>query len=205
MSRASGRSPPASASSTSRLAGRSATVVAQAVSTTVRFLPGTADAVPEPSPHAAVPRAAGTSRGCNLRSMPRTAPSGADAALISALAEMGLRVSQAQLERWRAFHYLLRHPRRGLGRGRGTASVLVPRTVARAAWLAAASRQGRRLPVVVEWAFWSADGTPGGLARLRSAVLEVLDCYGRRLAIGMGSDDAGWQERHDAVRARIEL
>ncbi|MFF1959818.1 hypothetical protein ACFVWX_22895 [Streptomyces sp. NPDC058220] len=133
--------------------------------------------------------------------MTRFAPSGADAALIAELAALGLAVSQAQLERWRAAHYLPPHPREHLGRGRGTASHLLPQTVARAAWLAAASRQGRALPVAAAWACWSADGSRGGVARLRTAVTDQLDRYGKRLAAGNARDDDSWQRRHNAAEA----
>ncbi|MBD0737469.1 hypothetical protein [Streptomyces sp. CBMA29] len=133
--------------------------------------------------------------------MTRSAPSGADAALIAALADLGLTVSQAQLERWRAAHYLPPHPREHLGRGRGTASHLLPQTVARAAWLAAVSRQGRALPVAGAWACWAADGSPGGVARLRTAVVDQLDRYGKRLAAGNTDDDDSWQRRHNAAEA----
>lgn len=133
--------------------------------------------------------------------MTRCAPSGADAALIVELAALGLTSSQAQLERWRAAHYLPPHPREHLGRGRGTASHLLPQTVARAAWLTAACRQGRALPVAAAWACWSADGSQGGLARLRTAVADQLDRYGKRLAAGTARDDGSWQQRHDAAKA----
>ncbi|KNE78684.1 hypothetical protein AB0B04_18505 [Streptomyces xinghaiensis] len=137
----------------------------------------------------------------------RTAPSGADAALLAALAELGLVVSQARLERWRAAHYLLPHPRRSLGRGRGTASELREATVSRAAWLALASRQGRSLPPGLAWSLWAIDGTPKGLARLRAEVIGRLERYGRQLAppatpaecAGGDLVEAGWQRRHDAA------
>ncbi|MFJ4412228.1 hypothetical protein [Streptomyces sp. NPDC088910] len=133
--------------------------------------------------------------------MTRSVPSGADAALIAALADLGLTVSQAQLERWRAAHYLPPHPREHLGRGQGTVSHLLPQTVARATWLAAASRQGRALPVAAAWTCWGADGSPGGVARLRTAVVDQLDRYGKRLAAGNARDDGSWQRRHDAAEA----
>lgn len=133
--------------------------------------------------------------------MTRSAPSGADAALIAELAELGLALSQAQLERWRAAHYLPPHPREHLGRGRGTASHLLPHTVARAAWLATASRQGRALPMAAAWACWAADGSPGGVARLRTAIVDQLDQYGKRLVAGNARDDDSWQRRHDAAEA----
>ncbi|MBM9506787.1 hypothetical protein [Actinacidiphila acididurans] len=133
--------------------------------------------------------------------MTRSAPSGADAALIAALADLGLTVSQAQLERWRAAHYLPPHPREHLGRGRGTASHLLPQTVSRAMLLARSSRQGRALPVAAAWACWAAEGSPGGVARLRTAVTDELDRYGKRLAAGDARDDDSWQRRHNAAEA----
>lgn len=86
--------------------------------------------------------------------MPRTPPSGADAELIQALAERGVQVSAYQLERWRAAGHLPRHPRRSLGRGRGTRSYLLPATVNQAEALARASQQGRAPQSVVAGALF---------------------------------------------------
>ncbi|MER5376243.1 hypothetical protein [Streptomyces sp. NPDC002553] len=58
-------------------------------------------------------------------------------------------MSVYQLERWRAAGHLPRHPRRGLGRGRGTHAELLPDTVERAELLARSARQGRTLKSVV--------------------------------------------------------
>lgn len=140
-----------------------------------------------------------TSRGCN-EGMPRTAPAGADAELIDELASHGLVVSLAQLERWRRACYLLPHPRPGRGRGRGRAGQLVPQTVQRAVQLAYLSRRGKAVGVVA-WEWWAADGTSRGLALLREQMVAALETFGRRLAVGSGRDEEGWQQRYDAARA----
>lgn len=58
--------------------------------------------------------------------MARGSPSPADQALIAALRSAGFKASHAQLERWRSFGILPRHPRQHLGRGKGSASTLDP-------------------------------------------------------------------------------
>ncbi|WP_030555579.1 hypothetical protein [Streptomyces exfoliatus] len=114
--------------------------------------------------------------------MPRTPPSGADAALIQALAERGVHVSVFQLERWRTAGRLQRHPRRGLGRGCGTRAVLLPEAVVQAEMLARATRQGRAPASVAtgELVRAVAGGEP---AQLRAVIGEHL----RRLATGLGA------------------
>ncbi|MET9880386.1 hypothetical protein ABZZ36_38140 [Actinacidiphila glaucinigra] len=84
--------------------------------------------------------------------MARNGPGPADRELIATLAEQDLRVSVAQLERWRGAGLLPRHERRWLGRGRGSVAVLAPATVRIAAVLARHARQGRDLRwAVLDW------------------------------------------------------
>ena len=69
------------------------------------------------------------SRGSNRsaergRPVARGETSPVDRELIAQLAEVGISVSAAQLERWRAFGLLEPHPRQYLGRGRGSVAVL---------------------------------------------------------------------------------
>ncbi|MER6038321.1 hypothetical protein ABT133_31165 [Streptomyces sp. NPDC001835] len=136
--------------------------------------------------------------------MPRTPPSGADAALIRTLAERGVRVSVYQLERWRAAGHLPRHPRRGLGRGRGTHAELLPATVERAEFLARSARQGRALETVLTTGVDRAirEGSP---AALRTVLIGHLR---RRIAasgvapqILSGTDmcEEAWDEQAEAV------
>ncbi|MFJ1708541.1 hypothetical protein [Kitasatospora sp. NPDC088346] len=105
--------------------------------------------------------------------MPRTPASGADAELIQALADRGVTVTVSQLERWRTAGSLPRHPRTGLGRGRGTRARLLPATLARAEALARTSRQGRTpASALVGPLAQSMDGSSPGA--LRHAVTGAL-------------------------------
>ena len=84
--------------------------------------------------------------------MAREVPSAADQELIGRLAVLGVRVSAAQLERWRGAGLLPGHARRWLGRGRGSVSVLAEETVAVAAALGRHARPGRDLRwTVIAW------------------------------------------------------
>ncbi|MEU0414391.1 hypothetical protein ABZ307_42400 [Streptomyces griseorubiginosus] len=98
--------------------------------------------------------------------MTRGAPSAADQELIERLAALGLRVSAAQLERWRGTGLLPAHARRGLGRGRGSVSVLAEETVAVAAALGRHARPGRdlRWTVIAWYAEAGLPAAPGELA-----------------------------------------
>jgi len=92
--------------------------------------------------------------------MTRGGPGAADRELLAQLADQDLQVSLAQLERWRRAGLLPRHERHGLGRGRGSVSVLHPATVGIAAVLARHARQGRDLRwAVLAW-FAEAGLTP---------------------------------------------
>lgn len=73
-------------------------------------------------------------------------------------------MSAARLERWRRADLLPRHPRRGLGRGRGSVSVLELRTVEIADALARSSGQGKDLRVTV-LAWYMRAGTPAPHSR----------------------------------------
>jgi len=131
--------------------------------------------------------------------VPRSSPSRADAALIHALAQRGKQVSPYQLERWRTAGLLPRNQRRGLGRSRGSVSELDPGTLERATILAEHSRQGRSLPgahVIERFA----RGLPVAEERVRAAFAAQLDRIAHHLAADAGTDDAGWQARHDAAK-----
>jgi hypothetical protein len=84
--------------------------------------------------------------------LPNTGPSIADRALLAALAERGVTVSHAQLERWRAAELLPRNARHGRGRGRGSTSTTPPGTLPIALALARHTQQGRPLhDSVLRW------------------------------------------------------
>lgn len=125
--------------------------------------------------------------------MTRTAATGADLDLLQLLAERGLDVSVAQLERWRRSGLLPRHARRGLGRGLGSVAVLDPATVEIADVLARNSSQGQDLRVTV-LAWYMRAGTPGG--HTREPVPEPpFDAVRAALV---------WALRRDPVRRLIE-
>ncbi|MER5775488.1 hypothetical protein ABT144_14560 [Streptomyces sp. NPDC002039] len=92
--------------------------------------------------------------------MTRNEASPADRELLGLLHDRGLAVSVAQLERWRRARLLPRHARRALGRGRGSISVLDPRTVEIADILTRSSGQGKDLRATV-LAWYMRAGTPG--------------------------------------------
>jgi hypothetical protein len=75
--------------------------------------------------------------------MTRTGPSRAEQALMQELRSRGVKVSAAQLERWRRGGLLARNLRRGLGRGAGSVSELRPGTVDYVEILASVATQGR--------------------------------------------------------------
>src|SRR6266545_8007212 len=113
--------------------------------------------------------------------MPRSQPSRADVALLAALAGQGLHASPYQLERWRAAGLLPRNRRRGLGRGRGSASELDETAVASASVLARLARQGRRRVgshVIERFAL----GLPTAEDEVRAAFAAELDRVIERLA-----------------------
>ncbi|MFI6359083.1 hypothetical protein ACIBJF_42305 [Streptomyces sp. NPDC050743] len=84
--------------------------------------------------------------------MARGEPNGADQELIERLAALGVAVSAAQLERWRAAGLLPRHERRWLGRTRGSVSALAEQTVHIAVALGRHARPGRDLRwTVIAW------------------------------------------------------
>lgn len=131
--------------------------------------------------------------------MTRSAPSGADVALIAALADRGLDVSPYQLERWRTAGLVPRNHRRALGRGKGSTSELDAAAVDQAAALAGRARQGRAMPgchIIERFAA----GQRLEATRVRAAFHAFLDRISRKLAVDAGSDDRGWQARYDAAR-----
>ncbi|WP_406255254.1 hypothetical protein [Streptomyces chartreusis] len=75
--------------------------------------------------------------------MPRTGPSAADAALIAKLNSKGLRVSAAQLERWRTVGVVPRNKRTHLGRGKGSKSTIPENGEELAEAMARVYRRGR--------------------------------------------------------------
>ncbi|MEU8617316.1 hypothetical protein [Streptomyces sp. NPDC048623] len=101
--------------------------------------------------------------------MTRDDTSPADRELLRLLHDRDLTVSAAQLERWRRAGLLPRHARKALGRGRGSISVLDPRTVEITDVLARCSGQGKDLRAAV-LAWYMRAGTPG--AHSRQAVPE---------------------------------
>ena len=76
--------------------------------------------------------------------MPRTEDSAADRDLITDAAGVGVAVRGSQLERWRGQGLLMPNVRRGLGRGRGSASQPAPGARELVVWLARHARRGRR-------------------------------------------------------------
>lgn len=96
--------------------------------------------------------------------MTRDDTSSADLELLRLLHDRDLAVSAAQLERWRRAGLLPRHARKALGRGRGSTSVLAPRTVEIADVLARCSGQGKDLRAAV-LAWYMRVGTPGAHSR----------------------------------------
>ena len=118
--------------------------------------------------------------------MPRTPPSGADAELIRALAERNVTVTVSQLERWRTAGLLPRHPRSGLGRGRGSRAELLPATITQAEVLARTSRQGRAPASLLTSALMRSirDSSPDAL---RAAITGAL----RGLAAGLTAGNGG--------------
>ncbi|MCC9741000.1 hypothetical protein [Streptomyces sp. MNU89] len=75
--------------------------------------------------------------------MSRTVPSAADAALIEKLSRKGLKVSAAQLERWRAVGVVPRNRRTHLGRGKGSKSTADDVSEELVEAMAMVSRNGR--------------------------------------------------------------
>ncbi|MFJ3921656.1 hypothetical protein [Streptomyces sp. NPDC090022] len=96
--------------------------------------------------------------------MTRDDTSRADQELLRHLHDRGLATSAAQLERWRRACLLPRHTRKALGRGRGSSSVLDPRTVEIADVLTRCSGQGKDLRATV-LAWYMRAGTPGAHSR----------------------------------------
>ncbi len=95
--------------------------------------------------HAAMAKTGPEVAGFYSRRMPRRAPGQADSALIAALRDRGVHVSEAQLERWRTAGLLPRNERHGLGRGAGSTSQVPPGAIDIAQGLALATRRGRPL------------------------------------------------------------
>ncbi|MFI9616725.1 hypothetical protein ACIHCM_34460 [Streptomyces sp. NPDC052023] len=113
-------------------------------------------------------------------------------------------MSVYQLERWRAAGHLPRHPRRGLGRGRGTRAELLPAIVERAELLARSARQGRALKTVVTTGLDRAmrEDSP---AALRMVIIEHLqhrvDVFGDvpQTLSGVDLSEEAWDEQAEAV------
>jgi hypothetical protein len=75
----------------------------------------------------------------------RSGPSAADRQLLAAVTAAGHRVSLAQLERWRHAGLVPRNERHGLGRGRGSTSLVPDGAVDAVVKIAAQARQGRQV------------------------------------------------------------
>lgn len=138
-------------------------------------------------------------------------PSTADKELIERLAALGVRVSAAQLERWRGAGLLPGHARRWLGRGRGSMSVLAEETVAVAAALGRHARPGRDLRwTVIAW--YTEAGLPAGPGELAvpeppwPAVREALvwavgRSHAQRVVVQARAAGGGGEEAQDAFYA----
>ncbi|MFT7840687.1 hypothetical protein Q5530_31480 [Saccharothrix sp. BKS2] len=108
-------------------------------------------------------------------------------------------MSYFQLERWRAAGLVPRNVRRGLGRGRGTVSVVLPEALPLLLAVAKNTRQGRKLP----------GGGPlerviKGLAVPDAVVRAAAARQMRRLARSFapeGIGEAQWQRRDARARA----
>ncbi|MER6248832.1 hypothetical protein [Streptomyces griseorubiginosus] len=143
--------------------------------------------------------------------MARGVPSTADKELIERLAALGVRVSAAQLERWRGAGLLPGHARRWLGRGRGSMSVLAEETVAVAAALGRHARPGRDLRwTVIAW--YTEAGLPAGPGELAvpeppwPAVREALvwavgRSHAQRVVVQARAAGGGGEEAQDAFYA----
>ncbi|WP_143668757.1 hypothetical protein [Streptomyces sp. b62] len=113
-------------------------------------------------------------------------------------------MSVYQLERWRAAGHLPRHPRRGLGRGRGTRAELLPATVERAELLARSARQGRPLEALVINGLSRAmhEGSP---AALRTVIIRHLHRRVAELGVdpqflpGKDVSEETWDEQAEVV------
>lgn len=138
-------------------------------------------------------------------------PGGADRELIGRLAALGVVVSGAQLERWRAAGLLPRHGRRWLGRGRGSVSVLAEETVAVAAALGRHARPGRdlRWTVIAWYAGAGLPAAPGELAvpeppwpAVREALVWAMSrSHAQRLVVQARTAGGGGEEAQDAFYA----
>lgn len=127
------------------------------------------------------------------------------------LAALGVRVSAAQLERWRGVGLLPGHARRWLGRGRGSVSVLAEETVAVAAALGRHARPGRDLRwTVIAW--YAEAGRPAGPGELAvpeppwPAVREALvwavgRSHAQRVVVQARAAGGGGEEAQDAFYA----
>lgn len=94
---------------------------------------------------------------------------------------------------------LPRNHRRALGRGNGSISELDDDAIAKAVALAARARQGRALPgghIIERFAM----GQQLDEVQVRAAFDTLLNRISRKLAVGAGQGDEGWQARYDAAR-----
>lgn len=137
--------------------------------------------------------------------------SAADRELIERLAALGVRVSAAQLERWRGAGLLPGHARRWLGRGQGSVSVLAEETVAIAAVLGRHARPGRdlRWTVIAWYAEVGRAALPGELAvpeppwpLVREALVWAMArSHSQQLMVQARAADGGGEEGQDAFYA----
>ncbi|CAL9481461.1 hypothetical protein SUDANB108_03061 [Streptomyces sp. enrichment culture] len=135
-----------------------------------------------------------TSRGSKVGFMTRTGPSAADTALIEELSKKGLKVSAAQLERWRAVGVVPRNRRTHLGRGKGSKSTGDDVGAGLVEAMAMVSRNGRSVHEAV--------------LRLFTVDPRSQDLYERRLPISEKAIRSAfdWFVRHgdQSVHRRIE-
>ncbi len=128
-------------------------------------------------------------------------PSPADQRLLQDARAAGYAVSPTQLERWRTSGLVPRNIRTGLGRGRGSVSVVPEDALARLIAVAKSARQGRALlPDTVLARV--VHGMPVPDAVVRSKVVRHLRRLVRVFALDRVGDQ-GWQARNDRARRHM--
>ncbi|MER3390236.1 MAG: hypothetical protein RJQ01_09405 [Microcella sp.] len=130
-------------------------------------------------------------------------PSAAASALIEACAEAGEVVSARQIERWRQLDLLPRPARRGLGRGKGSASAYPVEATELATAIASRIRAGERLDFMGLLLF--VERLPVPEAGIRRALTELIREMGGRLAADDGSEDHFARAEDTATRTRRDL
>jgi hypothetical protein len=123
--------------------------------------------------------------------MPRSTASDADQQLIADAGRLGIAVTARQMERWRAGGLLAPNIRRGLGRGRGSASVPPPGAAELVAWLARNARPGRKPSDLALLAFAAGLAVPEETVRaaFAGAVASIRLPGEASMSAGAGPDD----------------